>query len=137
MDPVSLVVAALAAGAAAGLKDMAGEAVRDSFTALKVLVRRRVQGDPAAEAGLGQLTRDPGADTTAFRQRLVHGAWRQQQPMEPYTLNSVGTTPAPTRGSRTRSQPRPDGTSPPGDAGATTFPAQPTAGARRAEDSLS
>lgn len=71
MDPISLIVAALAAGAAAELKGMAGEVVKDSFTALKTLVRRRLRGDPTAEADLRQLARDPDADTSAFKQRLV------------------------------------------------------------------
>lgn len=40
MDPVSLVVTALAAGAAIGLKDTASAAVTDAYENLKVLVKR-------------------------------------------------------------------------------------------------
>lgn len=42
MDPVSLIVAALAAGAALGLKDSASAAVKDAYESLKVLVRKRL-----------------------------------------------------------------------------------------------
>lgn len=52
MDPVSLIVAALVAGVAAGTKDVAGAAVKDAYHALKDLVRRRLEAakDPAATA---------------------------------------------------------------------------------------
>jgi len=45
MDPVSLVVAALVAGAAAGLKDQAQSAVRDAYQVLKRLILERHQVD--------------------------------------------------------------------------------------------
>jgi hypothetical protein len=42
LDPVTLIVAALAAGAASGLKDTAGQAVKDAYGALKSLVKGRL-----------------------------------------------------------------------------------------------
>jgi hypothetical protein len=42
MDPVSLIVAALAAGASAALKDTAGQAVQDAYGGLKSLLKRRL-----------------------------------------------------------------------------------------------
>jgi hypothetical protein len=42
MDPVTLVVTALAAGTALGLKDMSSAAVRGSYISLKALTARRV-----------------------------------------------------------------------------------------------
>ena len=66
MDPVSLVVMALAAGAAAGLKPAAEEAIRDAYTALKALIRGRYAGvdlepveqKPASEAERASLAKD-------------------------------------------------------------------------------
>ena len=41
MDPVSLIVAALAAGASAGLKDTVAGAVKDAYAAVKRLLSQR------------------------------------------------------------------------------------------------
>jgi len=42
MDPVTLIVTALAAGAAFGLKDTASAAVKDAYGGLKALAKRRL-----------------------------------------------------------------------------------------------
>lgn len=52
VDPVSVIVAALAAGAGAGLRDTASGAVKDAYGGLRELVRRRLVGRPVAEAAL-------------------------------------------------------------------------------------
>jgi hypothetical protein len=52
MDPITLIVAALAAGAAAGLKDTASSAVADAYASLKALVSKRVANRPSAELAL-------------------------------------------------------------------------------------
>jgi hypothetical protein len=44
MEPVTLIVAALAAGAAAGAQGTATDAVKDAYNGLKSLVRRRLAG---------------------------------------------------------------------------------------------
>ena len=54
MDPISLIIAALAAGAIAGVKDTAGQAVKDAYAGLKALVHRRFAGNRDAEAALDQ-----------------------------------------------------------------------------------
>jgi len=54
MDPVTLIVAALAAGAALGLKDAASAAVKDAYAGLKALVRRRLAGRPDGELVLAR-----------------------------------------------------------------------------------
>jgi hypothetical protein len=59
VDPVSLIVAALAAGAVAGAQDTATEAVRDAYTGLKDLVRRRLSGRKSSEAALVQHEQSP------------------------------------------------------------------------------
>ena len=59
MDPVTLILAALAAGALSGAKDVAGDAVKDAYGALKSLVRRKLHGDQAQELALDKHEEDP------------------------------------------------------------------------------
>ncbi len=59
MDPVTLILSALAAGAVAGAKDTAAEAVRDGYGALKRLVRGRLGGDISHEVALENYEKDP------------------------------------------------------------------------------
>ena len=70
MDPISLIIAALAAGAIAGLKDTAGGAVRDAYAGLKALIRRRFAGNPEAEAELDHSERQPQGDQAKLAQHL-------------------------------------------------------------------
>lgn len=64
MDPVTLIVTAVALGASAGLKDTATLAVRDAYAALKGLLRRRdidvsgVERRPGSDAQRGSLHED-------------------------------------------------------------------------------
>jgi hypothetical protein len=66
VDPISLIVLALAAGAAAGLKPVAAEAVRDSYAAIKQLISRKygrvdlapLEEKPSSEAKRASLTED-------------------------------------------------------------------------------
>jgi hypothetical protein len=54
MDPVSLIVAALVAGAAAGGKDVASSAIKDAYNGLKALLvkrfRKKAASQPSATA---------------------------------------------------------------------------------------
>ncbi|MFI6531842.1 hypothetical protein ACIBHY_05295 [Nonomuraea sp. NPDC050547] len=59
MDPVTLVVTALAAGAALGLKDTASAAVKDAYEALKGLAKRRLDGRPDGELALDRHEQAP------------------------------------------------------------------------------
>lgn len=70
MDPISLIMAALAAGAVAGVKDAAGQAVKEAYGGLKALIRRRFADNPEAEAALGQSERQPESDQTLLAQHL-------------------------------------------------------------------
>jgi hypothetical protein len=54
MDPVTLIVTALAAGAASALQDGASAAVKDAYTRLKALLTRRFAGRPSAELVLAE-----------------------------------------------------------------------------------
>src|SRR5262249_30572825 len=68
MDPVSLVVGALAAGAAAGVKESASAAVHSAYDGLRDLLRRRWAKDPAAVTVLDQHAEQPAV----FEQPLRH-----------------------------------------------------------------
>jgi hypothetical protein len=70
MDPISLIIAALAAGAIAGVKDTAGQAVKDAYAGLNGLLRRRFTGNRQAEAALDQSERQPDADQALLAQHL-------------------------------------------------------------------
>jgi hypothetical protein len=59
MDPVSLIVGALAVGAAAGLPDTAGTAVWDAYQGLRDLVRHRFTDRPTAEVALAEHEKAP------------------------------------------------------------------------------
>ena len=59
MDPVTLIVTALAAGAAQGLTDAATTAVRDAYQSLKTKVAARLVGTPTQEIILAEHAKDP------------------------------------------------------------------------------
>jgi len=58
MDPISIIVSAVVAGATAALKDTAGQVVRDSYAGLKQLLRDRYRG-----ASVELLEQDPGSQS--------------------------------------------------------------------------
>jgi hypothetical protein len=59
MDPVTLIVGALAAGAAAGLTDTATNAVKDTYSQLRALVARLFRGRPDGETALRRHAEAP------------------------------------------------------------------------------
>ena len=59
MDPVSLVLRALASGAARGVTDGAGDAVGDAYSRLKRLIADRFSGNTSAEVALAEHAADP------------------------------------------------------------------------------
>jgi hypothetical protein len=59
MDPVTLIVTALAAGAATGMTESAASAVRDAYRSLLALVRKRLAGRPDAELVLARHETSP------------------------------------------------------------------------------
>jgi hypothetical protein len=54
MDPVTLIVTALASGAASALQDGTAQAVKDAYARLTALVKRRFTGRPKAELVLAE-----------------------------------------------------------------------------------
>src|SRR3954451_7478567 len=71
MDPVTLVIAALAAGAGAGLKDAAGSAIKDAYNGLRAVLQRRFAGKPSAEVALTQYEQDPSTWDKPLRKELT------------------------------------------------------------------
>lgn len=61
MDPISIVVAAVVAGAAATLKDTAGQAVKDMYSGLVDLMRRRFGGHTDVAAAIEKAGHQPAA----------------------------------------------------------------------------
>jgi hypothetical protein len=49
MEPISLILTALVAGATAAGKDVAGKAVKDSYEGLKALIKKKFEGDALAQ----------------------------------------------------------------------------------------
>ena len=49
MEPISLIIAALIAGATAATKDTAEKAVKDGYEGLKTLIKRKFEGDPIGQ----------------------------------------------------------------------------------------
>jgi hypothetical protein len=71
VDPVSLIVAALMAGAVAGAESTATEAVRDAYTGLKELVLRRLSGRKSGDAALARLEDRPDHRDGVLEAELV------------------------------------------------------------------
>lgn len=59
MEPVTLIMAALAAGASAGIGDAASQAVKDAYSGLKALIKRRFGGSSTAQAIMAEHEADP------------------------------------------------------------------------------
>jgi hypothetical protein len=74
MDPLTLIASALVAGVAAGGKDAASAAVRDSFTALRNLLRRRTAAHAEATAAIAAAEQDPDGGDVAKLAAALAGA---------------------------------------------------------------
>jgi hypothetical protein len=59
MDPITLIVTALAVGAALGVQDTASSAVKDAYASLKALVKKRFAGRATAELVLAEHENSP------------------------------------------------------------------------------
>jgi hypothetical protein len=74
MDPVTLVVAALTAGAASGAREAATTAVKDAYQGLKRLVSARFVGRRAAEIALTEHEADPETWRAPLATELIRTA---------------------------------------------------------------
>jgi hypothetical protein len=71
IEPLNLIVTAVASGASAALKDSAGEAIKGAYQALKRLVRRRLDGRGVAETALDEYEANGELCEQALRQELT------------------------------------------------------------------
>src|SRR5258708_31539720 len=59
MDPITLILTALTAGATASLKDTANQAVKDAYNGLTTLIKNKFAGKSDAEMALTQHEKKP------------------------------------------------------------------------------
>ena len=59
MEPISLILAALLAGATKAVGETAGTAVKDAYGGLREAVKRKLAGKPAAGSAIEEYTADP------------------------------------------------------------------------------
>lgn len=71
MDPVSLIEAALVAGAAASSKDTASQVVKDAYAGLKTLVSRLFADKPKAQVILYEHEADPQTYEKPLKKLLI------------------------------------------------------------------
>lgn len=80
MDPISLILAALAAGAAAAAKEATASVVTDTYAGFKALIRRRFAGNHDAESSFEQSERQPDSDPAGLAENLrAVGADRDEE----------------------------------------------------------
>src|SRR6266568_2403723 len=71
VDPLSLVMTALMAGAVAGARGMMTTLVNDAYAGLKALVRHRFKDRPAGEVALEKLADNPDAWEPSLKAELA------------------------------------------------------------------
>lgn len=79
MDPITLILTALAAGAVASGQTIAGEAIKDSYAGLKALIQRKFAGKPKAELALSEHESDPETWETPLKKALAEAHVEQDQ----------------------------------------------------------
>lgn len=62
MDPLAMIVTALAAGAAATAKDVASQAIQDGYAGLKALIIRKFGGNADVEDALESVEQRPDSE---------------------------------------------------------------------------
>lgn len=71
MEPISMIIAALGAGAIAATKDTAGTAVKDAYQGLKTLIKKKFAGEPKAEMVLEEHETDPETYEAPLKKKLA------------------------------------------------------------------
>ncbi len=59
MDPITLILTALTAGAAASVKDTANQAIKDAYNGLKALIQRKFPGKLTVEVARAESEKKP------------------------------------------------------------------------------
>jgi ParB-like chromosome segregation protein Spo0J len=79
MDPITIVITAIALGAAAGLKPTTEQVVKDAYVGLKTLIQKKyahvdlnlIEGDPASKMRQGVLAEDLQKTSAAQDEELL------------------------------------------------------------------
>ncbi|OBQ15482.1 hypothetical protein [Anabaena sp. AL93] len=79
MDPISLIIAALSAGAIAAAKDIAGTAVKDAYQGLKTLIKKKFESEPKAQMVLEEHETDPEIYDAALKKKLAEAGAGQDE----------------------------------------------------------
>ena len=79
MEPITLILTALAAGAGLGLKDAASSAVTDAYHGLKALVGRRLASRPGGELVLARHEESPEVWDKPLAEELTAAGAAQDQ----------------------------------------------------------
>ncbi|MBK9729763.1 MAG: hypothetical protein IPO83_00455 [Chitinophagaceae bacterium] len=99
MDPLTLIVAALATGAAAGLKPTAEQAIKDAYEGIKAFIKKKFGGkisvddlekNPASESKRGSLREDLESADAQNDQELLTKANELIQVVEKHDPESYG-----------------------------------------------
>jgi hypothetical protein len=81
VDPLSLIITAVATGAAAAAKDTAGAAVKDAYAGLRALIVRRLGGHREAEDVVERAERQPETEQQTLAGRLLDRGADQDEEM--------------------------------------------------------
>src|SRR2546421_449047 len=71
MDPITLIMTALTAGVTAGSQATVSEAIKDSYSGLKMLIKRKFAGKPEAELVLDKYEEKPTIWEAPFKDELM------------------------------------------------------------------
>ncbi|MEH2219292.1 MAG: hypothetical protein V7K72_19645 [Nostoc sp.] len=71
MEPISMIIAALGAGAIAATKDTAGTAVKDAYQGLKNLIKKKFESEPKAQMVLEEHEADPETYEAPLKKKLA------------------------------------------------------------------
>ncbi len=97
MDPITLIVTAVAIGAAAGLKPTAEQAVKDAYAGLKTLIQHKyrnvdvslLESDPASDARKGVVREELEKTTADQDEELLRVARSVMQAVAKYAPESA------------------------------------------------
>jgi hypothetical protein len=70
MDPLTLILTALTAGASASIQDTASQAIKDSYSGLKALILRKFSDQPKTQTVLDEYEEDPDTYEKPLRKAL-------------------------------------------------------------------
>lgn len=74
MDPVTIVLTALATGATTTIKDTTSQAIKDAYTGLKTLIQQRFANSPQAKLALTEYEKDADIWEKPLQKLLVETA---------------------------------------------------------------